>query len=184
MRIGIGYSTEERHRIIRCYRHLKCCIRNLSFSVNASAQSRPDQRGSGDSPKTAFKIAFSKSIISATAGEAGGSGSYKSREEPQFQQKASCNDLSLAGGSVIASGASLKQTPQVSSRGVRCRAQWVWNTNAHSLRIHTVRVLRLISWTQIRAEARKRSTLPRSAEAQWAIPRAQTRCCRASPSLP
>jgi hypothetical protein len=39
-----------------------------------------------------------------------------------------------------------------SSRGVRCRAQWVWNTsntNAHSPRIHTVRVLRLISWIQI-----------------------------------
>ena len=50
---------------------------------------------------------------------------------------------------MIASGSSLKQTPQVSSRGVRCRAQWVWNTNAHSLRIHAVRVLRLISWIQI-----------------------------------
>ena len=113
------------------------------------AQSRPDQRGSGDSPKTAFKIALSKSIISATVGEAAGSGSYKSREEPRFQQDASCNDLSLTGGFVIASGSSMKQTPQVSSRGVRCRAQWVWNTNAHSLRIHTVRVLRLISWIQI-----------------------------------
>jgi len=56
--------------------------------VNALAQSRPDQRGSGDFPKTAFKIALSKSIISATVGEAAGSGSYKSREEPQFQQDA------------------------------------------------------------------------------------------------
>jgi hypothetical protein len=128
---------------------VRCCIKNLSFSVNALAQSRPDQRGLGDFPKTAVKIALSKSIISTTVGEAGGSGSYKSREEPQFQQKASCNDLSLTGGFVIASGSSLKQTPQVSSRGVRCRAQWVWNTNAHSLRIHTVRVLRLISWTQM-----------------------------------
>ena len=113
------------------------------------AQSGPDQRGSGVFPKTAVKIALSKSIISATAGEAGGSGSYKSREEPQFQQDASCNDLSLTGGFVIASGSSMKQTPQVSSRGVRCRPQWVWNTNVHSLRIHTVRVLRLISWIQI-----------------------------------
>ena len=43
----------------------------------------------------------------------------------------------------------MKHTPQLSSRGVRCRAQWVWNTNAHPLRIHTVRVLRLISWIQI-----------------------------------
>jgi len=34
-------------------------------------------------------------------------------------------------------------------KGVRWRAQWVWNTNAHSPRIHTVRVLRLISWIQI-----------------------------------
>jgi hypothetical protein len=49
------------------------------------AQSRPDQRGSGDFPKTAL----SKSIISATVGEASGSGSYKSREEPQFLQDAS-----------------------------------------------------------------------------------------------
>ena len=113
------------------------------------AQSRPDQRGSGDFPKTAVKIALSKSIISATIGEAGGSGSYKSREEPHFQQDASCNDLPLTGGFVIASGSSMKQTPQVSSRGVRCRAQCVWNTNAHSLRIHTVRVLRLISWIQM-----------------------------------
>jgi hypothetical protein len=53
------------------------------------AQSRPDQRGSGDFPKTAAKIALSKSIISATVGEASGSGSYKSREEPQFLQDAS-----------------------------------------------------------------------------------------------
>ena len=77
---------------------VRCCIKNLSFSVNALAQSRPDQRGSGDFPKTAVKIALSKSIISATVGEAGGSGSYKSREEPQFQQDASCNDLSLTAG--------------------------------------------------------------------------------------
>jgi hypothetical protein len=49
---------------------------------NALAQSRPDQRRSGDFPKTAVKIEPSKSIISATVGEAGGSGSYKSREEP------------------------------------------------------------------------------------------------------
>jgi hypothetical protein len=47
------------------------------------AQSRPAQRGSGDFPKTAFKIALSKSIISATVGEDAGSGSYKSREEPE-----------------------------------------------------------------------------------------------------
>ncbi len=107
--------------------------------MNALAQSHPDQRGSGDFPKTAVKIALSKSIISAIVGEAGGSGSYESREEPQFQQDASSNDLSLTGGFVIASGSSMKQTPQASSRGVRCRAQWVWNTNAHSLRIHTVR---------------------------------------------
>jgi hypothetical protein len=33
------------------------------------AQSRPDQRGSGDFPKTAAKIALSKSIISATVVE-------------------------------------------------------------------------------------------------------------------
>jgi hypothetical protein len=57
--------------------------------VNVLAQSRLDQRGSGDFPRTAVKIALSKSIISATVGEAGGSGSYKSREEPQFQQGAS-----------------------------------------------------------------------------------------------
>jgi hypothetical protein len=56
--------------------------------VNALAQSRPDQRGSGDFPKTAVKIALSKSMISATVGEAAGSGSYKSREEPRFQQDA------------------------------------------------------------------------------------------------
>jgi hypothetical protein len=37
--------------------------------VNALAQSRPDQRGSGDFPKTAAKIALSKSIISATVVE-------------------------------------------------------------------------------------------------------------------
>jgi hypothetical protein len=43
----------------------------------------------------------------------------------------------------------MKQTLQVSSRDVRSRAQWFWNTNAHSPRIHTVRVLRLISWTQM-----------------------------------
>src|ERR1700693_4792113 len=104
---------------------VRCCIKNLSFSVNALAQSRPAQRGSGDFPKTAVKIALSKSIISATIGEGGGSGWYKSREEPQFQQDASCNDLSLTGGFVIVSGSSMKQTPKVSSRGVRCRAQWV-----------------------------------------------------------
>ena len=66
---------------------VRCCIKNLSFSVNALAQSRPDQRGSGDFLKTAVKIALSKSIISATVGEAGGSGSYESREEPQFQRR-------------------------------------------------------------------------------------------------
>jgi hypothetical protein len=55
VRIGIGYSTEERQRIIVVI--VRCCIRNLSFSVNALAQSRPDQRGSGDFPKTAVKIA-------------------------------------------------------------------------------------------------------------------------------
>jgi hypothetical protein len=49
----------------------------------------PDQRGSGDFPKTAVKIVLSKSLIYATIGEAGGSGSYKSREEPQFEQDAS-----------------------------------------------------------------------------------------------
>jgi hypothetical protein len=43
---------------------VRCCIKNLSFSVNALAQSRSDQRGSGDFPKTAVKIALSKSIIS------------------------------------------------------------------------------------------------------------------------
>ena len=48
---------------------VRCCIKNLSFSVNALAQSRPDQRGLGDFPKTAVKIALSKSIISATVGE-------------------------------------------------------------------------------------------------------------------
>jgi hypothetical protein len=53
-------------------------------------------------PKTAVKIALSKSIISAAVGKAGGSGSYKSREEPQFQQDASCNGLSLTGGCAIA----------------------------------------------------------------------------------
>src|SRR6202020_1769985 len=57
--------------------------------------------------------------------------------------------LVSTGGFVVESGSSLKQTPQVSSSGVRCRAQWVRNTNAHSPRIHTVRVLRLISWIQI-----------------------------------
>ena len=85
---------------------------SLSVCRLNKAQSRPDQRGSGDFPKTAFKIALSKSIISATVGdEAAGSGSYKSREEPQFQQDASCNDLSLTGGFVIAS--------MQSGRGVR-----------------------------------------------------------------
>ena len=48
---------------------VRCCIKNLSFSVNALAQSRPDQRGLGDLPKTAVKIALSKSIISATVVE-------------------------------------------------------------------------------------------------------------------
>jgi hypothetical protein len=48
---------------------VRCCIKNLSFSVNALAQSRPDQRGSGDFAKTAAKIALSKSIISATVVE-------------------------------------------------------------------------------------------------------------------
>ena len=47
----------------------------LSFSVNAWAQNRPDQRGSGDFPKTAVRIALSKSITSVTVDEAGGSGS-------------------------------------------------------------------------------------------------------------
>ena len=117
MRIGTGYSTIRQKSGTGSFVAIvivKCCIRNLSFSVNALAQSRPDQRGSGDFPKTAVKIALSKSIISATVGEVGSSGSYKSREEPQFQQDASCNDLSLTGGFVIASGSSMKQTPQVS----------------------------------------------------------------------
>jgi hypothetical protein len=149
VRIGIGYSTEERHRIIRCCRH-----RQMLHQESKLLGERFGAKPSGPArirrfPKTAVKIALSKSIISATVGEAAGSGSYKSREEPQFQQDASCNDLSLTGGFVISSGSSMKQTPQVSSRGVRCRAQWVWNTNAHSPRIHTVRVLRLISWIQM-----------------------------------
>ena len=72
MRIGIGYSKEERQRIICCCRqvlHQESKLIGERFGA-----SRPDQRGSGDFPKTAVKIALSKSIISATVGEAGGSG--------------------------------------------------------------------------------------------------------------
>jgi len=43
-------------------------------------------------------------------------------------------------------GSSSKQTAHLSNSGMRCRAQWVWNTNAHSLRIQTVRVPEIISW--------------------------------------
>jgi hypothetical protein len=86
-------ASVRRRTVLRCsglsVAVVRCCIKNLSFSVNVLAQSRLDQRGSGDFPRTAVKIALSKSIISATVGEAGGSGSYKSREEPQFQQGAS-----------------------------------------------------------------------------------------------
>jgi hypothetical protein len=94
VRVGIGYSKEERQRIIRCCRQVLHQESKLSFSVNALAQSRPDQRGSGDFPKTAVKIALSKAIISATVGEAGGSGSYKSREEPVYELSAVVHDLS------------------------------------------------------------------------------------------
>jgi hypothetical protein len=107
--------------------------------VKALAQSRPAQRGSGEFPAIIVKIALSKPIISATIDEADLSGSYKSREEPQFQQDASANEPLLAGRFVIgSSGSSMKQAAHDSTRGVRCRLQWVWNTNAHSLRIHTV----------------------------------------------
>jgi hypothetical protein len=44
------------------------------------------------------------------------------------------------------SGSSTKQTAHLSIRGARCLGQCVWNTNAHSLRIQTVRALEIISW--------------------------------------
>jgi hypothetical protein len=71
--------------------------------------------------------------------EAFSSGSNESRAEPHFQQ----DDEAFAIGN---SGSSAKQTAHLSNRGTRCRAQWVWNTNAHSLRIQTVRVPEIISW--------------------------------------
>ena len=36
------------------------------------------------------------------------------------------------------SGSSSKQTAHLSNSGMRCRVQWVRNTNAHSLRIHWI----------------------------------------------
>jgi hypothetical protein len=117
--------------------------------VNALAQSRPDQRGSGDFPKTAVKIALSKSIISATVGEAGGSGSYKSREEPHLQQDARCNDLSLTGGFVIASG-----PDHLLSQTFRNENAFVWTRSENG------NSLKRLSWTNYRmrvSEKRKQA---------------------------
>ena len=73
--------------------------------------------------------------------EAFSSGSYESRAEPHFQQDAIAGEPFVIGNS----GSSTKQTAHLSNRGTRCLAQWVWNTNAHSLRIQTVRVPEIIS---------------------------------------
>src|SRR5271165_4676850 len=96
----------------------------------ATLPSCPDQRGSGEFPATIVKIALSKHIISTTMEDAELSGSQKSREKPQFQQDASANEPLLAGRFVIGrSGSSTKQMAHDSTKGMRCRLQWVWNTN-------------------------------------------------------
>ena len=74
VRIGIGLFV----RSVEAGRPLcvvRCCVRILSFSVNALAQGRP--YADWAFPKTAVSIALSKSIISATMDESGGSGSYE-----------------------------------------------------------------------------------------------------------
>ena len=113
MRIGICYSTEERHRIIRCCRH-----RQMLHQESKLLGERFGAKPSGPArirrfPQNHCQNRVSKSIISATVGEAAGSGSYKSREEPQFQQDASCNDLSLTGGFVISSGRKRQTIPPI-----------------------------------------------------------------------
>jgi hypothetical protein len=63
VRISIGYSTETRHRIIRCYRHRQMLHQESKLLGERFGAKPSGQRGSGDSPKTAFKIALSKSDI-------------------------------------------------------------------------------------------------------------------------
>ena len=139
-------ASADRHRLFRTKSGtrpsvvaVRRCIRIRSFSVKALAQSRPAQSGLGEFPATVVKIALSKPIISTTMDEAELSASQRSREEPHYQQDASANQPVLAGRLVSGrSGSSTKQTAHDSTREVRCRLQWVWNTNAHSFRIHTV----------------------------------------------
>jgi hypothetical protein len=69
-------ASTDRHRLIRKKRGsgssvgvVRCCVRILSFSVNALAQDWPAQRALGWRPSVAASIAASKSITSATMDE-------------------------------------------------------------------------------------------------------------------
>ena len=66
----------------------------------------------------------------------------KTRQTHIFQQDGIAEKAFALGSS----GSSTKQTAHLSIRGARCLGQCVWKTNAHSLRIQTVRVLKIISW--------------------------------------
>ena len=74
--------------------------------------------------------------------EARSSASYENKADPHFQQDG-IGEKAFALGS---SGSSTKQTAHLSIRGARYLGQCVWKTNAHSLRIQTVRALKIISW--------------------------------------
>jgi hypothetical protein len=110
------------------------CIRALSFSKNVWTEDCPTQRGLGGNPTVNAKIALSKLITSASIDKGFPSRQYQSRAEPHFQQDALADEPFVIGSS----GSSSKQTVHLSNSGMRCRAQWVWSTNAHSLRIQWI----------------------------------------------
>jgi hypothetical protein len=126
VRIGIGYSKEERQRIIRCcgqVLHQESKLLGERFGGKPSGPVRIGRFPQDRRQNRAFQADYFRH-------RRGGRRLRIVQEQGRTTVPAGLELQGLVCNRRISDrrGSSVKQTPHVSGKGVRCRAQWIWNT--------------------------------------------------------